>query len=524
MIYIARKYPFISVAMLCLLLFLTAGIFFGNSYFSQIDFSFFILSAFIITYLPFPNSRLYLTILSLFIFLFYALFQLPSVFLLGYEIGLAFYLIWGQRNSLHNLNFAVFLLAFILHLFYIQHTPVNVRQHDLDGIILYTKEISSNFINFNPWNMYYFFHQPLHFLFISIFYNGAIWLWNSSSLASDNLQYVSLFFVAASSIFILKIIGLLNLNKKSSLITTIFLLFSPTLFLFSGYISNDVSVFFWCCATIYFSLNWFISSQRSFIILTAFCFALGVLTKLSALMLVPSLTFLFLYKIFISSDRKKTIIDLNCFIILAVPLALIWIVRNHIIYDMAFYNIPDTSPNGQNFYYISFLNRILDFSKFLSPFIHAPLIADNNIWLAIIKTELFGEWNLSLNNHLLFYPAFILYFLNILLKICVLFAFIYGCFNIAPKKSKISPLWVFFAILYITLWGNIFKYAMDYPYICSSDFRLFALLMIPEYILLALFIDGANFTKIKAQIIQNFFGVLAIIYALLSSLIYILVI
>lgn len=512
------------MALLCLLLFLTAGIFFGNSYFSQIDFSFFILSAFIITYQPIPYSRFYLTILMLFIFLFYALFQLPSLYLLGYEIGLVLYLIWLQRNSLHNLNFDIFLLTFILHLFYIQLTPIDVRQHDLNGILLYTKEISSNFINFNPWNMYYFFHQPLHFLVISVFYNCAMWLWNSSTLAADNLQYISLFFVTASSIFLLKIINLLNLDKKTSLITTIFLLFSPTLFLFSGYISNDVSVFFWCCATIYFALSWFISSQRSFIILTAICFALGVLTKLSALMLVPALTFLFLYKIFHSSDKYKTIIDIDYFIIFAVPLALIWIVRNHIIYDMSFYNIPDTSPNGQNFYYISFLNRILDFSKFLSPFIHAPLIADNNIWLAIIKTELFGEWNLSLNNRLIFYPALILYFLNITLKICVFFALVYHCFNIALKKSNVSPLWMFFAILYITLWGNIFKYAMDYPYICSSDFRLFALLMIPEYILLAFFINKANFSKIKAQIIQNLVGFLAIIYALLSSLIYILVI
>jgi hypothetical protein len=53
---------------------------------------------------------------------------------------------------------------------------------------------------------------------------------------------------------------------------------------------------------------------------------------------------------------------------------------------------------------------------------------------------------------------------------------------------------------------------MDYPYACSSDYRLFASLILPEVILLALFAQQLKATKILF--------VASIFYALLNCFIY----
>ena len=63
-----------------------------------------------------------------------------------------------------------------------------------------------------------------------------------------------------------------------------------------------------------------------------------------------------------------------------------WVIRNHILYDMQFYNVPDTSPMGQNFKYLSLFDRLTDFSLLSKPFMNAPYVSDANILLAIFKT------------------------------------------------------------------------------------------------------------------------------------------
>ena len=86
---------------------------------------------------------------------------------------------------------------------------------------------------------------------------------------------------------------------------------------------------------------------------------------------------------------------------------------------MQFFNIPDTSPAGQNFRELSLYNRLFDTSNLFTIFISAPSISDNNILLSLVKTELFGEWDLSITASYIKYPAAVLYALNITLKIFI---------------------------------------------------------------------------------------------------------
>lgn len=515
------KYPLSFIFTVCLLLFLAAGTFFGSAYISISEMSFFIISI-VCTFIPetaFQRFSVFLS--SLFCCFIYLIFELSPLYLLISELvilSLCCYL-HSQKNQ--AVLFFILASSFCCHLFYIQTIPVNLYQHDLNGILLYMNKISLdgfNWKNFNPWSMYYLFHQPLHFLIQAYLYDFSISFWNSVSLAQETLQYLSLFFVTGTAIIVAAILKELKIPSRLYLFALLLFVFNPTLFLFSGYISDDTPLLFWECCVIYFAIKWFNTEKTHYIVLCAGCFALGVLTKLSLLMLVPALAFLFLYKLFHKRLARSVWFDLNLFIIIAVPLALIWIVRNHILFDMQFYNVPDTSPNGQNFYYLTFADRILDFSQLLSPFIQAPTVVDANMWLALIKTELFGEWNWSLTYAFLLYPAVLLYSFNLLIKITVLLSCCFIIYTSFKSKFSFNPICVFFIILYFTLWGYSFKYAMDYPFACSSDFRLFALLMLSDIVLLSLALDKTSYFSQQKK--ANFLLAFAVLYAVLSCFIY----
>lgn len=508
-----EKHPVVFTFAICLLLFLTTSIFYGGVYISDYQISYLIITSLLVFSFNGFNQRIGLIFFALLVFL--VLFTAdicPIGYLLG-ELGILFISILLNKTKSSYYLFTIIAAGFFLHLYYIQNTAVDIRQHDLSGIMLYMKQITLNGINiskFNPWYMYYLFHQPLHFIIAGYLFSAEIYLWNSNALAEEGLQYLSLLYVTLTSLLAVGIFKELNLSDKILYASLILFVFNPSLTLFSGYISDDVPTLFWSAFVIYFIIRWHKEEQSRYIIFAAIGFGLGVLTKLSILMPVPALCFIFVHKFFSARENRTDIMQQLClFIIIAVPLSLLWIIRNHILFDMQFYNIPDTSPAGQNFRYLTLNERIGDFSLLFSPFINAPTISDANIFLALIKTELFGEWDFSITKPIVYIPAFAIYLLNIFIKI---FAFT-GCLWVLCKLAFKNPILGMFSVLYLTIWIYAFKYALEYPYVCSTDFRLFAQLILPEIILLSV---------ICTRIIKSTaFLAIAIMYAVLCSFIYI---
>ncbi len=516
----ALKYPFQATGIFCLLLYVTAGFFFNATPLSGEEISYLLIAVMLPLCCNDFYHKITLFIFSLILFLFFQLSETDCpLFLWGMAFALLIAFTVLEQKDLFHFLFAIIMASFLCHLAYVQATATDVRQHDLQGIFLYMTEITRggiNWRNFNPWNMYYLFHQPLHFILCSYLYQLGLFLWNSSAAARESLQYLSLFLVTATSLLAVLILYRLKFPSKLLAAGGLLFAFHPVFFLFSGYISDDAPVMFWSVATTYFLLCWHDSGLKSHLIWAAVCFGLGTLTKLSMLLMVPAIVFLFVYKLVAcKTDRLLLFQDLCLFAIVAIPLSLIWVMRNHILYDMPFYNVPDTAPAGQNFKTLGLSERIFDFSQIFSPFLSVPQIVDANIWLAILKTELFGEWNFALVNSAIFIPAYILYILNIVLKVCLVAAFLYSIILLLRKRLAFSPIAAFFLIQYLTVWIYCFKYAMDYPYACSTDYRLFAQILLPE-IILACWLCRV-FLPIKKNSLPLIF---AAAYALLTTTIY----
>ena len=505
------KHPILSNFIICLLLFLTAGICFNGTYLNEKEISFIILSLSLTMFHTKQLNKIASFVFSLLILILY-LSIFPSKYLLFIgEISLSFYLFYKNRYNDNSGTILIIILSFLLHLFYIQQTDINTRQHDLNGILLYIDKIYNNMKNFNPWYMYYLFHQPLHFLLSGYILAFENLLSLSNRISLEGLQYLSLFYVSSSTIIFSLILRELNIKGLVFYSLLMFFSFNPTLTLFSGYISDDTPVLFWSILVIYFCIKWYKEDKLKYLCLAAIVLGVGTLTKLSILMITPAISCLFLSKLLSSDDKKKCIFQISIFIIITVPLSLSWIIRNHILFDMQFFNIPDTSPAGQNFKEFTLFDRLFDFSNLFTVFISAPSIADNNILLSLIKTELFGEWDLSRFNLYIYTPAAILYTLNIILKTLVLSTSLLIIYQSCTKKN-VNVFYLFFAIIYATIFIYSIKYSIDYPYVCSSDFRLFAQINIAELAILGY--PAYNNKKNKLL----FMG--ATCYALLSTFIY----
>ncbi len=514
MINFIRNNPFCFLTLTCLLFFISAGMFFGGHYINAQCSNFILVSTIFLFIQKEFIDRIIVIWVTLLSLVFYFFLYEKDIFLLLIETLLISWYAIKNKNSLYHISSIIISLSFIFHLYYIQNTKVDFLQHDLTGIITYISKISENGLNwkyFNPWYMYYTFHQPLNFILQKLVYTIGNTLWDAYSVAYEGLQYLSLFYVTATTIFIARILCLFRFSKKTYLALLILISFNPTLFLFSGYISNDVAVLFWSVFVIYYILMWYKKDSIKHILLSAIGFGFGVLSKLSMLLYAPCISLFFLFKLLKSNHKEKTIRAISLFVIIAVPLSLLWIVRNHILFDMQFYNIPSTSPGGQNFYNLSLFDRLTDFSMLSSPFMNVPYVNDANMILAIIKTELFGEWDLRIFSKNIEAAATIIYLINIVIKLVSLLGFIILTTN---KSTYNNAYAILFISIWIITWGYIIKYTMELPYICSSDYRLFTLIMLAES-----FIIGSLIPKNKTA--QYIILAVSIIYAAMSSYIYI---
>lgn len=510
--YLLKK-PIFATLGICLLFFITAGIFFDNLIFSSEAVCFIFLSAIFIFCASTTFSRYILLIITLFFFLLFFFFSSPLLLFLSESI-LVFFIFWQKREEKDALAFLVITLSFLFHLYYVQQTSIDVRQHDLGAVLFYMKEIIEtgiNFMHFDPWYLYYFFHQPLHFLIAGYIYLLEIKAWASEVVALEGLQYLSLFYVTVSSIVAYALLKMLFTDKKLICAALILFSFNPTFLLFSGYISDDAPLLLLSLLSLFYFVSWQQTKDLHSIICAACFFSLGALTKLSIFLFVPAICLLFAVETFF--PFKRLILNQICvFVILAVPLSLIWIMRNHLLFDMPFYNVPDTSPFGQNFNNLSLWERILDFKELLTPFIDAPYHVDTNIWLAFIKTEIFGEWRLAQPFSIAYYIGFILYMLNIFLHLAFLCSAFLILFRLRAKPYKL--LLLFFSVIYFTVFLYSFKYALDYPYVCSTDYRLLAIMHLPSIILLTAILQN----------LKKFYLSLSVLYACLGTIFYLIVI
>ena len=301
------------------------------------------------------------------------------------------YLLWG---------------GFFLRLSYAFSTGIFLRQHDVSGISLnetghygYILQWVMN-VSLPSSNGYQFYHPPLfHILsgtLIQIFQlikpeQTYAYYFSGLAILSVTISFATLYVSK-------KLLQVLSLEHAGGLPFMVLLTYHPILILLSGRHNNDGLSYFFIILALYFFIRWWKQGfKRTYLIGFAFSIGLGMMTKMTVVMVTPILGVFMVIHAFQrlkNQDKvKHLIIDYLVFASIVFPLGLWYPIRNAIMFDQPInyvFEIPNMQLSVAD---IPWPQRFLPFD--LSAFfarIYANAGQDYNIWVYVTKTSIFGEF------------------------------------------------------------------------------------------------------------------------------------
>ncbi len=392
----------------------------------------------------------------------------------------------------------VMLSGFFVKLCYILYTQVWDRQHDVvdfhagEGQAAYIEYFlsSRHLPDFDPRSVWGFFQPPLHHIISAIWMKVNLRLGLSERQAQENIQALTFFYMGALMILTYMICRELELKKRGTIFAVSLVSLHPIFILLSGSINNDALSLVLSMFALYLVIVWYKRPKIITIVLLAFAIGLSMFAKLSGGMIAPAVAVLFVIKLIREKGRRgHFLLQYVVFGVICVPVGLFWTVRNMVRYAMPVNYIPGV---GQQFTF-PFWARLFDFqmeSVFPAMLEHGDSFYEHNIFLAILKTSLFGEYNYANMWKGFMIPSVLLFVSGAVLALVAFGATVY---LIASKRSTLAFEWkCLFGVLYVTILCSYLSFALSYSNFSAQDFRYAALVIVVEAILLGLFADGLD--------------------------------
>ncbi|MBD5462443.1 MAG: hypothetical protein HDR24_05210 [Lachnospiraceae bacterium] len=426
-----------------------------------------------------------------------------SCFFLAYA-GIFFYLKATRRIDENSAVFMMILLGVLLRCAYVLLSGLYDRQHDAGA---YTG-MGTDFVNpghigyieyiykfhklpdLNPYELFAYYHPPLHHILSFIWLQLNIWLGVAEDLAFENLQILTLFYSCLCMVITWKILKVLEIRGNGLYIGLAFIVFHPATIVMAGSVNNDMLTILFMCLIILESLKWLRDKNLAGLVRLALYIGFGMITKLNSAVLAIPLALLFL-KHFISVIRSKDksailqwIKNYCVFGVIVAPIGLSWIVRNLIRFsEKPGVPVPgETSPMYTAPFSLWSRLGIPAFSdwNFAFPFHPISAKACNNTWVIMFHTSLFAEE----------YPVDLPDILLVLCQITFVLAVILGIATaillaaVLLNKRTNREDTIFLLTGYVIMLISFAAFVIIYPYTCSSDFRYVAICLV--YIAIAL--------------------------------------
>ena len=243
----------------------------------------------------------------------------------------------------------------------------------------------------------------------------------------------------------------------------------------SGSINNDSLSIVLYFTAFYFGLKWFKRTTWQNIILCAFATGFGMMTKLSVGMIAFPIGFLFIVRLvkdLKNKTRIKTILNLVIFGMICVPLGLWYQIRNYLKYDIPVTYVLRSDNPYQDISRYSPLQRIFGFYALPINDYYINLGSDGkqdyNIFITVVKTALFGEENYrdDFTMSMVGYALILVFLVLILISLGGLVLVIVKIKNSAYLWEELSMI-----IAALTTIFSIISFSLNYPHICSMNFR-----------------------------------------------------
>ena len=401
-------------------------------------------------------------------------------------------------------------IGMLLRVAYILYTPVWCRQHDVidfgtgighAGYIEYLFEHKA-LPDFDPREKWAFFQPPLHHIIAAVWMKINVRLGILYRQAQENVQVLSLFYTGCIMIFSYYIFKTMELKKWGMRVACSLMVFSPIYILMSGSLNNDPLCIALQVAAIYFALKWYQKPGYLSIILLALCIGCSMMTKVSGGFVAPAVAALFILRLIKVEDEecwnfknmsnicrnlKSYILQFLVFGLICVPIGLWFPIRNLIRFHIP---LSYTPAVGEGLSQYSIWQRLFDLrtnSVYPAMINNGDTYDEYNVFLGMIKSSLFGEYNFSSMTGLVTPFAIVLFITAIVLALLAFAATIYICFH---KKSRLPvPYKWFFGIFYLSQLLVYVVFAFKQAYFSSQDIRYVAGIMVAESLFLGLLTD-----------------------------------
>jgi 4-amino-4-deoxy-L-arabinose transferase-like glycosyltransferase len=259
--------------------------------------------------------------------------------------------------------------------------------------------------------------------------------------------------------------------------------------------NNDMLATFFIVLCLTNTYRWYVKRDMKTIISLAFSFGLGMTAKISVGVIAVFTGAVMLYclvKDIRRKEYKETIKQLAVFAVICIPLGMWYPIRNLILFNQPL-NYVQKLPNDIPIYKgdIAWYKRFFDFNIaeiLKTPFFYYP--EGYSIPTNIVKTSMFAEANYE-NNMLM---CSILIIVNIITIITAVVSMIY----VAIKGKKTDKKIRFGAMaVWIILMASYVQFNIQYPHLCTADFRYIAVTVPLGAIFMCELINCTENKKIK---------------------------
>lgn len=323
-----------------------------------------------------------------------------------------------------------------------------------------------------------FYNPPLYHLIQAGFMRLNLWLQVPQNVALENLQVTTLLFASACPLVAVDLMRFLGIRERGVHAGALVMAFQPSLWILGATLNNDILSILCILACILFTVRWERTRRMPDILGIALSLGAGMATKLSAALLIPCVALAFIVAFFRDLKRwKRYLGQFAAFLAVSVPPAVAWPLYHLLAFDLPlnYVRLPaETIYVG----HLSLWQRfgIPDWFARRTLFYTGVRKTDHNVWMQTLKTAVFDELTLFENGTVLWYVA---YMLMALFAGLVLIGFVLFVRMLLRRPAGLSGLGATFLGVYgAALAGNYVKFCVDYPYICSFNFRYIAPLLL----------------------------------------------
>lgn len=361
---------------------------------------------------------------------------------------------------------ACFVAAFGLNLWYVLASWGNVRQYDYFNFVMHSDYfLQHNFFLSDPKGYFasVFFQPPLWGLITAVVTKLSMGLGATQSMGFDSVRFISLFCITGAGIVFWRLLNMFKFSDGLKLGLFTGFVFFPVHGLVANLVNNDALTYFLMLLMIYSGYKWYLQKEwRDCLLLAGALFCAG-LVKFSGLMLVPALAVFGLFMLLQAKDKfERKMWAQFMTIALAGICGFVWG------WFLLYHDFPLVPPpvnnNFQDLSAYSIGQRLSSWQHILVPFADIRHgLTEPNVWLALVKTSIFGEWGWQG----LFW-AWILYGLSGVFALMAVLSFF------GVLKYKMGEDWSFNLFILIAVFSVLaawINFWIEYPYFCSSEFR-----------------------------------------------------